>query len=160
MQVFDASSMIHAWDNYPERQFPGLWAWLGIQVNEGQLVMPRVAFDEVDNKIPDCGLWLEKYSIQRLEITNAILQKALSIKNLLGIKGDIYSPKGVGENDILIIATACDYGIELVSNEGRQKIPPTILANMKIPAVCLLKEVAVPCINFIEFIKRSNEIFH
>ena len=32
MQVFDASSMIHAWDNYPEPQFPGLWSWLAFQL--------------------------------------------------------------------------------------------------------------------------------
>lgn len=34
MQVFDASSMIYAWDNYPEGQFPGLWKWVETGVEE------------------------------------------------------------------------------------------------------------------------------
>lgn len=29
MLAFDASSIIHGWDNYPIEQFPGLWAWMG-----------------------------------------------------------------------------------------------------------------------------------
>jgi Domain of unknown function (DUF4411) len=42
MQVFDASSMIYAWDNYPMRQFPGLWEWMATQIEEKKLVMPSV----------------------------------------------------------------------------------------------------------------------
>jgi hypothetical protein len=44
MRVFDASSMIYAWDNYPERQFPGLWDWMAKQVEEENIVLPSVAF--------------------------------------------------------------------------------------------------------------------
>ena len=47
MQVFDASSMIYAWDNHPERQFPPLWKWMALQIEGNELVMPSVAFDEV-----------------------------------------------------------------------------------------------------------------
>jgi hypothetical protein len=158
MQVFDASSMIYAWDNYPILQFPPLWEWMATQIEERSLVMPSVAFEEVANKSPDCAKWLGNNDIARLEVTNAIVQNAMRIKELLGIDGDNYHPKGVGEYDILIIATARDHGAELVSNEGRQK-SPDLPAKMKIPAVCALKEVDVPCINFLEFIKRSNKVF-
>lgn len=69
MPAFDASSMIYAWDNYPVRQFPGLWEWMAVQIEEKRLVMPIVAFEEVENKIPDCGEWLKDKDVERLEIS-------------------------------------------------------------------------------------------
>ena len=159
MQVFDASSMIYAWDNYPINQFPGLWEWMEVQIKTKQLAMPAVAFDEVLHKAPDCGGWLKKQSIERLGINNAILQDALRIKGLLGIADDQYHPKGVGENDILIISTARAYQAELVSDEGRQTGLPQAPSKRKIPAVCAMTEVNVPCINFIDFIRRTAQVF-
>jgi hypothetical protein len=159
MQVFDASSMIYAWDNYPIRQFPGLWDWMATQIEKRNLVMPSVAFDEVAEKTPDCGQWLKENSLERLQINNTILQDAMRIKELLGIAADKYHPKGVGENDIFIIATARLHGAELVSDEERQPTLPTEPSKKKIPAVCAMREVNVPCINFIEFIKRSDAVF-
>jgi hypothetical protein len=67
--------------------------------------------------------------------------------------------KGVGENDIFIIATARLHGAGLVSDEERQPTLPTEPSKKKIPAVCGMREVNVPCINFIEFIKRSDAVF-
>jgi predicted nucleic acid-binding protein len=160
MQVFDASSMIYAWDNYPIRNFPGLWDWMAEQVEEAKLMMPSVALDEVANKTPECGEWLEENNLEQLEINNAILHDAMRIKRLLGIVADKYHSKGVGENDILIIATARAHSAVLVSDEVRQPTSPVEPSKRKIPAVCGMMEVNVPCINFIEFIKRSDEIFH
>jgi len=159
MQVFDASSMIYAWDNYPVRQIPGLWEWIAIQIEEKKLVMPNVAFEEVANKTPDCGEWLNHNDLKQLAISNAILQDAMRIKGMLGIVDDNYHPNGVGENDILIIATARAHRAELVSDEERQPTLPKKPSKSKIPAVCAMAKISVPCINFIEFIKRSNEIF-
>lgn len=159
MQVFDASSMIYAWDNYPVRQFPGLWDWIAAQIEGKQLVMPTVAFEEVEHKAPDCGEWLKDYNLERLPISNAILQDAIRIKGLLGIVDDNYHAKGVGENDIIIIATARAHGTELVSDEGKQTVLPQELSKSKIPTVCDMAGVAVTCINFIEYIKRSEAVF-
>jgi hypothetical protein len=150
MQVFDASSMIYAWDNYPIRQFPGLWQWMATQIEEQRLVMPSVAFEEVANKTPECAGWLKDNDIKLFEINNAVLHEAMRIKKLLGI---------VGENDLLIIATARVHKAELVSDEKRQTALPKEPTKRKIPAVCAMKEVNVLCMNFIEFIKRSDEIF-
>ncbi|KXS31607.1 MAG: putative nucleic acid-binding protein, contains PIN domain [Candidatus Gallionella acididurans] len=103
--MFDASSMIYAWDNYPIGQFPPLWDWMASQIETKQLVMPSVAFEEVQHKMPDCGEWLKDNDLELQEINNAVLQGAKHIKGQLGIADDKYG-SGVGENDILIIAVA------------------------------------------------------
>jgi len=159
MRVFDASSMIYAWDNYPIGQFPPLWEWMASQIEAKELVMSSVAFDEVNHKTPDCGVWLKDNNLEQLAISNAIVQEAKRIKGLLGIVDDNYHAKGVGENDILIIATARLHGAELVSDEERQTTLPRILSKRKIPAVCDMTGVSVPCINFIEYIKASGAVF-
>lgn len=120
--------------------------------------MPSVAFDEVAHKTQGCGAWLRNRNLKRLEINNAILENAMRVKGLLDIAGDAYHPKGVGENDILIIATAMVHRGELISNESRQKLPD-IAKKRKIPTVCDMPEVNVPCINFIEYIKRADVVF-
>ncbi len=159
MQVFDASSMINAWDKYPILQFPGLWEWISVQIREKKLVMSRVAYTEVADMAPDCGKWLKTNALEILGISDVVIQGAMRIKGLLSIANDNYHAKGVGENDILIIATARAYGYELISDEERQPILPTEIRRRKIPAVCNMDEVAVRCISFIEHIKRSGEIF-
>ena len=158
MRAFDASSMIYAWDNYPVDQFPGLWEWMAGQIEAKQLRMPSVAFDEVNHKTPDCGEWLKDNDLELLPISNAILQDARRIAGLLGIANDKYTT-GVGENDILIIATARLHGAELVSDEARQPVLPKIPSNRKIPAVCAMPTVSVSCLNFIDFIKASGAVF-
>lgn len=55
MQVFDASSIIHAWDHYPFEQFPGLWAWMANRVAQGLIQMSEVAVEEVGHKAPECA---------------------------------------------------------------------------------------------------------
>ena len=159
MLVFDASSIIYAWDNYPIEQFPGLWNWMAEQVSMQQIVMPDVALDEVHNKIPECSAWLKDNGLLVILTGNAALHKAKRIKSLLGIEGDRYHPKGVGENDILIIATASLQGVNLVSDEERQQVAPQVQAKRKIPSVCGMKEVAVECINFLDYIKSSAVVF-
>lgn len=158
MRVFDASSMIYAWDNYPLQQFPGLWEWIAGQIDEGNLVMSSVAVEEVSHKAPDCAQWLKTNNLNAIEVSNAIVQDAFRMKQLLGITSDNFHPKGVDENDLLIIATAASCNAELVSEESRQKLPD-LPAKRKIPAVCAMDAVAVKCINFIDFIRQSNAVF-
>ncbi|MHB8368329.1 MAG: PIN domain-containing protein [Leptospirales bacterium] len=83
------------------------------------------------------------------DVNTAIIQDVMRIKGLLGIVGDSYHPKGVGKNDILIIAAARAHGAELVSDEGKQNQLPDKMAKRKIPAVCDMDEVSVPCISFV-----------
>lgn len=150
--------MINAWNNYPIEQFPGLWEWMETQIRNGLLAMPSVALEEVEKKTPECGSWLALVQLGAHDIDNAILSEALRMKSLLGIVGDKYGG-GVGENDLLIIATAFVTGAEFVSDEKRQNNLPSSPYNYKIPAVCSLPDVAVPCVNFIEYLKRSQQVF-
>lgn len=158
MPVFDTSSIIYAWDNYPIQQFPGLWDWIGERIDDATITMPSVALGEVHSNASECWQWLRDANLQTHEINNAILQESLRIKNLLGIIDDKYGG-GVGENDILIIATASVVGKELVTNEAWQANLPQNLLKYKIPAVCSLADVDVPWMDFLEYIKRSEAVF-
>jgi hypothetical protein len=158
MPDFDASSMIYAWDNYPEKQFPGLWEWIEIGIQAKDICMSIVAFEEVKLKAPDCANWLTQRGVEQHDITNDIVQDANRIKSLLGIVGDNYHPKGVDENDLLIIATARAYGVQLISEE-HQPLEPNEPRKRKIPAVCRMSSVAHPCTNFIDYIKAVGAVF-
>lgn len=93
-----------------------------------------------------------------MPVANSTLENASLIQGLLGIEDDQYGD-GVGENDILIIASAMEHDQELISEEKHQHNRPKNIKNCKIPAVCAMDEVAVSCINFIKLIKRSEEVF-
>lgn len=83
----------------------------------------------------------------------------MRIKRLLQIQGDDYHPKGVGENDLFIIACSKLRNLSLVSDEERQPNLPQVPSKMKIPAVCGLTTVGVPCMNFLAYLKQSQEVF-
>jgi predicted nucleic acid-binding protein len=159
MQVFDTSSIIHAWDNYPIEQFPSVWRWMGQQLDAGQIQMPSVAVVEVSNMAQDCHQWLLDNGLRSIAMNNQIITEALRIKNLLGIVGDRYGG-GVDENDLFIIATAGSHGVGLVSNENAQPtLPNKKMPNYKIPAVCGMRDVQIECINFVQFVKASGAVF-
>ncbi len=159
MHIFDASSIIYAWDNYPIENFPPMWTWMSNQIACGKFSISKIALQEVVHKSPDCGDWLQKHPIAVQSLTNDALQQALAIKQILGVIEDNYHGDGVGENDILIIAIAKVNGKILVSDERRQFTLPKNMARYKIPAVCELEEVRVDCISFIELIKNSGAVF-
>ena len=157
MQAFDASSMIHAWDNYPIGQFPPLWAWMAQRVQGGLIQLSDVALEEVGHKVPECVAWLKDNQVQVIPVSEAILQEALRIKGLLGIEEDRYG-SGVDENDLIIIASAKLRDIELVTNEAVQNLPAQ-KRKYKIPAVCDMATVKVPHIDFLGYLKRTEEVF-
>jgi len=158
LQVIDASSLVYAWDNYPIAQFPLLWQWLREEINSVRLQIPFVAIEEVRHVTPDCGAWLAASGIVILPVGSQITLDANRMKGLIGIVGDRYQA-GVGENDLLIIATARHHGFELVSNENEQPTLPKAMPNYKIPAVCAMAGVNVSCFSFLTYMKRSNRVF-
>lgn len=158
MRLLDASSIVHAWDNYPIEQFPPLWTWLGAEIEAGNLQISAVALGEVHDVSPDCGAWLGAVGVTVVQVEGADLVEANRVKGLLGIANDQYR-SGVDENDLLIIAAARRLGVELISNEALQATLPLVMANYKIPAVCKMQGVGVACSSFLDFIKGSQQIF-
>ncbi len=159
LPAFDASSIIHAWDHYPVNQFPKLWVWLGEQTQAEQFVVPEAVDGEVKDRAPDCHKWLHQHNPKIIPPTPAILADALKLKAMLGIVNDKYNRAGVGENDLIIIATCIQGHLELVSNEGVQTDLPQNLAKCKIPAVCAMTPEKVACIDFRQVIMRSGKVF-
>jgi predicted nucleic acid-binding protein len=159
MRVLDASSAIHAWDNYPIENLPTLWLWLESEIAEGGIVIPRVAIDEISHISPQCRQWLHDINgFMPVEVDNLIASHSLLINGEIGVHNDQYG-SGVDANDVIIIATAKARGFVLVSNESRQPSLPSSMKKYKIPAVCNLERVCVTCINFADLIKSSSRVF-
>ena len=84
---------------------------------------------------------------------------AMSIKQAIGVANDQYHPKGVDENDLLIIAAAKVHGAKLITNEARQFGLQVEARKYKIPAVCDMPSVGVVSMNFLEYIQKSKQVF-
>ena len=154
MYNFDASSMIHAWDNYPPENphFDSLWKWFSEQIDNKNFGISATALDEVSHKIPECGEWLTNNNIEVYPLTATSLSTAQRIKILLGIVEEQYN-NGVSENDLLIISIAKENETTLVSDESRQNKLPALKSKYKIPAVCDMPEVNVECVSYLELLK-------
>jgi hypothetical protein len=158
MPVFDASSILLAWDTYPENQFPPFWNWICDEIANTRILMSAVAFAEVGHKAPDCEAWLSNCGLQPLPVTNDIVQEANNLKNLLGVVNDNYHVDGVDENDLFIIATAKVHGLDLVSDENQPTAPVNLLRS-KIPTVCRMNNINVSCVKLNNYIRGSGTVF-
>lgn len=155
---FDASGIIHTWDEYPIEHFPAFWAWIEERVRSGECRICKEAFREVEHKYPECATWLKEREIQRIPLSDDVLQEANAIKELLEIEEEDFG-SGVDENDLYVIATAKLEAESVLTTEARQNNLPQKRKNYKIPAVCEMAEVSVPHLNVREWILESGEVF-
>ena len=155
---FDASGIIHAWDEYPIEHFPAFWQWIELRVRNGECRICEEAFREVEHKYPECAAWLKEREIQRILLNDDVLQEANAIKNLLEIEEEDFG-SGVDENDLYVIATAKMEAESVLTTEARQNNLPQKKKNYKIPAVCEMNEVSVVHQNVREWILSSGEVF-
>lgn len=159
MRAFDASSILHAWDNYPIEVFPPVWDWLAEEIQSSAVVISDTALEEVGHRNEACRDWIKDVPIQRIDTDQEVLLVAEHIKQSLGIKGELYHPKGVDENDLLIVASAYCHSHELITNEAVQNKLPAKRWRYKIPAVCQMESVAVPCTSFLGYVMASGVVF-
>lgn len=159
MLAFDTSSIVHAWDHYPQAHFPALWKWVESEVRRGHFAACEVVIDELDRRWPECLEWFKVVDMTVVPVTEETTRLAAQIKQLLEIVGDRYHAQGVGEVDLFVIASAHLNGQRLVSNEGRQTPIPSRKAKYKMPLVCGLSEVGVDCISFVQLIRESGLVF-
>lgn len=157
MHQFDASSIVFAWDTYPEDQFPKLWDWLEANFASGEFTICYTALQEVDHVAPDCRQWLREKGVSPTPIDGTILSEAMNSKNLLGIVEQQFHPRGVDENDLIIISSATILGATLITNEARQLDLPDNPAKYKIPAVCDL--IGLPWTDFTRLLRNNGGTF-
>lgn len=156
MYLLDSSSVIHLWDNYPignTKLFSDFWGWIEERIFSQEYRINKTVLAE-SAKIPECQKWFKEKNIFTYDDKNLqTLNKAIEIKNLLGIEDDNYHSKGVNENDIFIIATAKIHNLSLVTEENRQLTLPDKMVKYKIPAVS--KKINVSCHQIINLIPKS-----
>lgn len=158
MHCLDTSSLIWAWDTYPQDQFPKVWNWLGELIASGDVALCEIVLEELKPKSGELRSWLLDKGVKVLRVDNKCMAFASTIKELLEIENDNYHSKGVTENDILIVSAAKIHNLPLVSNEGKATAPQ-MKSRFKIQNVCQIKEVSVACISFVQFLKSSSQQF-
>lgn len=157
--LIDASSILHLWKNYPINQFPKLWEWMGNQINQDRIMSIDVILDEVIDDA--CLEWFNNpdHKIKHVDISeNEKIAEAQRIKQIIGIQGELrLTGKGIGDNDLELIATASLSSRTVITEESVQASEPIKPIKYKIPLVC--KKAGIKFIHFLELIKSSQKIF-
>ena len=146
----DTNIFMTPWkDTHPIDIFQPLWREMANM--RDRMILLKPIYDEIDPSMKKDGLrmWLKANNFIPTEIDNAVLNKSVEWEKKFGVKEKF---KGVSVNDLILIAYAKTHGKTVVTLETRQKQLPEKKFNYKIPAVC--KQEQVPCINFIEMLRR------
>ena len=157
--LIDTSSLIHAWDNYPIKQFKPFWLWMEKQFLEKDVATIPEVIGEIKTS-PEFLGWV-KPKIHQIEISQDMLSKQEQIEKQLEITNGNYSTQGgVNGVDILLIAAASNVNCSLIANEGKQETPPAKKLNYKIPLVCrTIIRPKIPTYSFIGWLKYKDPTF-
>ena len=156
----DANIFIASWySSYPIKNFPSLWVQLAQYQDDIILIAPingeiepissadkNLSLVEQKTKYP-LRTWLNTNQFSETPIDDTVNQLSLELEKKYQIKNP---PKGVGKNDILLIAYAKIMEKTVVTFEKIQNQRPHEKHNYKIPLVC--KDEKVICIDFINMI--------
>ena len=156
----DTNIFIASWYSlYPIKNFPSLWVQIAQYQQNIVLITP--IYGEIEpissanknlsqvkqkTKYP-LRTWLNTNQFSDIPIDDAVNQLSLELEKKYQIKN---SSRGVGKNDILLIAYAKIMDKTVVTYEAIQTQKPGKKYNYKIPLVC--KDEGVNCINFIDMI--------
>jgi predicted nucleic acid-binding protein len=156
LYLIDTSSLILLWHTYPIKNFPSVSSWFGELIEQGQVLICHTVLEECKKNAPELYNWLKGLKFNVYSLTQEVILVAKDIESKMGIAE--YSPKGVDENDLFIIATAKIVKRTLITNEAPQRDVSKInrLAKYKIPAVCQLPYVQVDCVNLIAMITKEK----
>lgn len=158
MYHFDASSIIHAWDTYPidSVHFDSFWDSFKKKLNTRIFLVSETAAEEVERKAPDCYNELKTH-LSPIPLTAQITDYATYIQHdLLEIEDEAWG-RGVGEKDLLIIATAImDPNSKTLVSEEKQPTLSGEKKNYKIPAVCDLLGSPLDCCNILTLINEDK----
>ena len=156
----DADIFITSWRySYPMKIFPSLWNQLAQHANDIILIAPihgeiepissadkNLSHTEKKTKYP-LRTWLNANQFYETPVDDAVNRLSLGMEQKYQIRN---SSRGVGKNDILLIAYAKIMDKTVVTYEAIQTQKPGKKYNYKIPLVC--KDEGVNCINFIDMI--------
>ena len=156
----DANIFITSWyHSYPIDIFPSLWRQLAQYQHDIILITPIYGeigpISSVDKNLPQVVLkdkyplrtWLNNSQFYEAPIDDKVNQLSLDMEKKYQIKNP---SKGVGKNDMLLIAYAAEMCKTVVTFERIQNQRPAMKYNYQIPLVC--QDENVPCINFINMI--------
>ena len=160
MVMFDTSSLIHAWNVYPQKQFPKFWEWLFHNIKNQDIIFSQIVKQEL--KTEELVEYIKEAKPKFITPNNEIIQTAKEIKKFLDLK-DGEKGNGVGEEDIFIMATALVQKLNLVTNEAIQREKDARKRNYKIPRAFLefqgSKKDKCSTYDLLTYIKKSEQIF-
>ena len=145
--------------SYPIKNFPSLWKKLA--QHQADIILIQPIYDEIepysqeDKKLSKLKkqakyplrTWLSTNKFSETSIDDEINQLSLDMEYAYQVKEE---SKGVGKNDLLLIAYAKIMDKTVVTFEAIQNQEPDKIYNSKIPLVC--QEKQVKCINFVEMV--------